>query len=350
MNRTIRIATLLGGLSLGVGCASEEIAPAESDFFPAPQIVQAQPKTTMISGYAWDPEAFFMNLAFCGGPACPIPPFLLDTSPLYLRAAVQGATILPFDPVLGAPAAEPVVANDSGLWTLPSVPSRDNPPYFLTALPTGSLTTAPIGPPLPAIPQGGYVPTVTLRPVVTHNSVCAAMEAGGLSTVGILEAVAKHLTVAGTPTTVQDLTTPARYANVLVFWLFQPGSPLLRVPAGGTTIEASAGQVLHIDWAPPGVPPPELRSTRGFIVTDAESSPLGISVVLLPAGADVPPVVRYSFIDTQTDEALSRPWWFPPIEAPPVPGLVNFSGTQLWRSDEPNGPPGPPPPWLCLPQ
>lgn len=349
MNRTVRNAALLGGLLLGVGCSSDSTAPAESTFYPVPQFVDTKPKTSRLSGFSWDPEAFFMNVAFCGM-SCPIPPFLLDNSPLYLRAALQGATIAPIDPTNGNPAATPVPTDDSGLWTIPSVASRDNPPYFLAALPTGSLTTAPIGPPLPAIPAGGYVPTVTLRPVVVRNSVCAVQEAAGLSTVGILEAVAKYLTVSGRTTSVQDLVNPAKYANVVVFWLYHPGSPLLRVPADGTTVEASAGEVLHIDWAPPGTPPANLRSTRGYIVSEpATTSPLGVSVVLLPAGSNVPPVVTYSFVDPTVDVSQSRPWFFPPIQAPPTPGVVNFAGTQLWRADEPNGPAGPPPPYLCLP-
>ena len=352
MNRAARYGAFLGALLLGASCGPDGLSPSESDFFPTPEYTTVEPGsvTSVVSGFSWDPEAFFMHLATCGGPTCPIPPFLLDESPLYLRSAVQGATIAAFDPLLGRPAVDPVQTDELGLWTIPSVPSRSDVPYFVTALPTGSLTNEPIGPPWPQVPQGGYLPTVTLRPVVTHNSVCAVQEAGNLSTVGILEAVAKYLTVSGTPTTVADFVDPTKFANVVVFWLYHPGSALLRVPADGTTIEASAGQVLHVEWAPPGVPPDNLRSTRGFMVSDgAAVSPRGISVVLLRAGAELPPVVTYTVKDPSEDEALARPWFFPPIQAPPTPGVVNFAGTQLWRSDEPNGPPGPPPPFLCLP-
>ncbi|WP_224366522.1 hypothetical protein [Hyalangium versicolor] len=350
MNRTFRKAALLGGLLLGAGCTSDNAGPPESPFIPVPKVTQYQPRTSRVSGFAWDPEAWFMNVANCGN--CGIPPFILDNSPLFLRSSLKGATVLPFDPTTGAPAADPVQADDGGLWTLPSVASRTYAPYFITALPTGTLNPPPFGPPLPAIPSGGYVPTVTLRPVFTHNSICAVQEAASLSTVGILEAVAKHLSVVdGTPTLVTDLLNPGRFANVAVFWLFQPGSPLLRGPAGDTTVEASAGRVLHIDWAPPGTPPANLRSTRGYIVTDAATSPLGITVVLLAASGTPPPVIHYEFKDTApADPVTGHPWFFPPIDAPPTPTVINYSSTQLWRADEPNGPAGPTPPYLCLPQ
>jgi hypothetical protein len=351
MNRASRCGAFLGALLLGASCGPDLQQPPESESYPVPEYVSPGDVTSLVSGFSWDPEAFFMNLAFCGGPACPIPPFLLDESPLYQRSAVRNATIAAFDPKVGAPAVAPVRTDGLGMWTIPAVPSRTDVPYFITALPTGELPTEVIGPPLPPVPQGGYVPTVTLRPVVTHNSVCAVQEAANLSTVGILDAVARYLTSKGTPTSVADFVNPAKFSNVVVFWLYQPGSPLLRVPADGTTIEASAGQVLHLEWAPPGVPPAELRSARGFMVAEGSLvSPLGLSVVLLRAGAGVPPVVTYSVRDPSSNEALSRPWFFPPIVAPPTPGVVNFAGNQLWRADQPNGPAGPTPPMLCLPQ
>ncbi|SEL12843.1 hypothetical protein SAMN05444354_10455 [Stigmatella aurantiaca] len=391
MNRTLRYGTLLAGSLLLGACGSDD-APPDSTLYPAPEYVDDDPaqSTTQLSGFAWDPEAFFINLVNCPFPDIRCAPFLLDQGPLYGFSAMQKSSIFAFDPVTGGPSGEPVQSDDLGVWSLYGVPSRSTVPYFVTALPTGSLS------PAASVPKGNYLPTVTLRPVVTHNSVCHVQEAASISTVGILEAVAKRLTANGSPTTVADFTNDKRFASVVVFWNYQPGSPLLRAPASCTTVKATVnntpvGESYNVNWAPPGVLPPFLQqSTRGYFVDDQPAtdgsgtkvSGLGITVFLLRASTSAPPrEITFNLVDptppydpandtlvpdadpTANPCALKNrvkdkgqikgeqfnPWRFQTIAAPPMPGIITFAGNQMWRKNQPNGPEGAVSPNLCLP-
>ena len=80
-----------------------------------------------------------------------------------------------------------------GEWLLTDVPSRDGAPFLPVALGTGALPTEQIGPPLPPTPPSEYVPTLTVRPIVTRNPTCAGMDVAHVSKNGVLEAVAKYL-------------------------------------------------------------------------------------------------------------------------------------------------------------
>lgn len=303
---------------------------------------------TRISGVAWDPEAFFMNVRNCG-PTCPMPPFLSEGIPLYQRSAVRGGSISAFDPVTQRAAGAAVATDAVGLWVLPEVPSRADAPFFIRTAAQGALPTEPIGPPLPAVPPTQYLPTHTLRPIPTINSVCVSQEAVHIGRNGVLEAVAKYLTLQGRPTQVSDLLSN-RYHSVAVIGLFHAGNGANRAPADETSVEVSGAQVFHIDWAPPGSSPDELRSARGFIVTEEPTTPVGFAVVLVPSTQPRPTTIEYKIKDTKTDRVARRPWMYPPISAPPIPGVVTFIGVQM-RYQPPSIPVFslPPPPSSCIP-
>ncbi len=352
MIRYIRTGALIGALTLGAACNTDPSVPEESNFIPKPEeyvSVDVVP-TTRISGLAWDPEAFFMSLVNCGD-ECPFPPLLNDGIPLYMMAAVGGGSVTAFDPVAVAPAVPPETTDPVGMWVLPKVPSRVGAPFFMLAQPQGALPTESIAG-LPPIPPADYLPTLTMRPISTVHSSCSSQEVLLASKKGILEAVAKHKTVVeNVPTTVDDLVNPAKYYATTVFWLFHAGNGGLRVPASGTAVEASEGQVYLVDWAPPFVPPAELRSERGFMVTTDAASPMGITVVLVPnTGAPPPELIHYNIVDTVTSESARRPWFFPPIEAPIAPGVIAYAGFQMqYQPSELPGYEIPPPPSVCLP-
>jgi hypothetical protein len=350
MNRYLRSAVLMGACLLGMGC--EESSPQEpSSFIPEPQYVSPDSVSlhTRISGLAWDPEAYFMYLAECG-PTCPMPPFLSEGIPLYQRAAVRGAAISAFDPLTVTATGSAVTTDGVGIWVLPQVPSRATAPYFIVSEAQGTLPTEQIGPPLPAVPPTQYLRTLTLRPISTVFSTCISLEAVHIGSTGILEAVAKYLTVNGKPTLVQDLLDATQYHSVAVVGLFHGGNGANRAPADQTSVEASVGQVYHLDWAPPGSEPDNLRSERGFIVTGTATTPVGFAVVLVPATGARPQQISYSMKDTKEDSVARRPWVYPAISAPLYPGVVTFIGAQMGYQ-----PPSiplfqlPPPPSACVP-
>jgi hypothetical protein len=359
MHRAILLGTILAVSLVGAGC-EQSAPPPESEVFPTPQYVTQEPEgpMTRITGYAWDPEAYLLSLFGCGGPACPLPPILLDNSPLVLRSMVVGASVTVLDTQDGREAVPPGLSDMTGTWVLPKVPSREAPAYLVRAAGQGTLAEVPF--PLPPLPPGNYLPTVTQRPVYTRHSLCAAIEANHLSDKGILEALAKYLTDKGTPTTPADLIDPQRYAGVVIFWLYNPGFPYWRLPAtspldvtGGTGIKLKVegpGQVLTVDWAPPGALPPPvapLQSTRGFVVFEfASESKTGLTAVLYPAGSN-PGEVTYEVKDTITDPLQLRPWTHPDVKATPRPGVITFVPIQLYFNGE--TPPKITPPSNCLP-
>lgn len=360
MTRYIRHVALLSAVALGTGC-EDTVIPAESNIVPRPVFLAADkaPVVTRVSGVAYDPEAFFINLANCGA-GCPIPPFLSEGIPHYLRAAVRGANVLAFDVAAAQPGpiGAPAVADSRGVWMLPTVPGRYNVPFFTFSTGVGALPdpSEPLGPPTPLVPATQYLPTLTLRPILTgQNGTCVSQEAAHIGKNGILEAVARHLTANGTPTTVDDLVNPAKYWGTNVFWFYAAGNAIVRAPTDGlaleVNIEGGTHQRFTLDWAPPGVLPPALnQSTRGFYVTNAQLSPLSIYVVLLPnTGGPPPSSVGFLVKDTKTSASAQRPWHFPPIPGGIGPGAVTYIGTQMLYPFNPLRAPAPPPPFFCLP-
>lgn len=353
MHRAITRGTLLAALVVGAGCQNQAEAPTESAFIPRPNYVSVQAagpsiQTTRVTGYAWDPEAWLMSFLDCTQKCVPplpaLPPILIGNNPLFIRSSVGQTQVSMVDldasldsngkpqtvAATAAPGSSPL-----GIWTIDAVPSRPTRPYYPAALEGGGalLPQEALPPPfrvLSPIPPATYQKTVSLQPVLTEWVDCMAVNVPMASDKGILEAVAKYLTVKGTATTVADLTNPSRFAGVTILWNFSPGLPSLRLPAFGTTVEPSAGQPLNINWAPPGLVPPAIQSTRGFFVDDSiPVSAMGIVVVLVPAGPTAPSMVTYSVKDPSTDAATGHPYQYRQIRARPLPGVISFAATQL---------------------
>lgn len=369
MHRALFVGTLLGAALLNAGCQDNASSPATSNFTPRPVYENREPEglTSRLSGFAVDPEAYFFNLAHCApqGTQCSLPPLYAEFSPLFQRSVVRGALVtlqdtVP-DPATGMPPqpAPPVPSDAQGLWTMEKVPTRKDAPYFVLSVPgPGTVANDVQGPfPLPPVPAGNYLTTMTVRPVVPSHSACVGLEALQMSDKGILEAVAKSLSAeTSTSVTVGDLLNPAKYGGVTVFWLYAPGFPVFRVPADSTTVEASRGRVFHIDWAPPGALPPPLaplQSARGFFIPPgppATSSKLGIMVVLQPAlmGPPGPPII-YTPKDTLEIAPGKGPRMvFQSLPLPQVPGIVTFAGLQM-NSTIPTTTVSIPPLTTCLP-
>jgi hypothetical protein len=304
-------------------------------------------------GYMLDPEAFFLSFFECTQKCQPpipvLPPILLDNNPLFLRAVIRGSGVSLQDRSGTAGPLPTATTDPLGHWLMERVPNRDEP-YFISSDGKGSLPTEPIFPVLSPLPPVSYVPTVTLRPMTAGVSdSCWGLESNQLSNKGILDALARFLSATGTPTTVADFTNPSKFAGVAVFWLGNPGFPYLRAPAANTTVEATAGQVINVEWAPPGfLPPPydAMQSERGFFVAGAPVSSMGIAAVLVPATGSPPASVTYKFVDSTTDAAAGRPWYYPSIQAPLTPGAITYGGIQMYHS---TGPKWPPSPYFCLP-
>jgi len=345
MHRAIRCGTVLAALLLGAGCESQSGAPRESNFIPRPKFISVEAagptlQTTRVTGYAWDPEAWLLSFLECTQKCLPpipaLPPLLLGNNPLFIRSVVGGTPVSMVDLDTGTSTAvtSAVPSDPLGIWTHPAVPSREARPYYPSSSGGGTLLPDPFvgpgGPILSPVPPATYLPTVSLRPVLTEADDCMAVDIPMAGDNGILEAVAKHLTAKGTSTVVADLINPGRYAGVTVFWLYSPGISSLRLPAFATTVEASAGQVLNVNWAPPGLLPPSIQATRGFFVDDgAPVSGMGISVVLVPAGGSAPASVTYSIKDPTTDAASGKPYKYRQIQARPLPGVITFAAPQL---------------------
>jgi hypothetical protein len=375
MYRAPLFGTLLGSLLLSAACSNDLGAP-QADRYPRPGVLAAptEEPSSYVTGFAIDPEAFLMNLVACG-PTCPIPPLLLDVSPLYLSSMVRTAPVTLLDPAAGAPVAPPGLSSDEGTWALPKVKSATATylPLSVGGDSAKLATNVPSPVPLANIPPAGrYLSTVTLRPVAPAYPQCIAVEAVHTSDNGVLEAVAKYLTIVEKQnTTVADLINPARYSGVNVFWLSMPGFAFLRVPTTppettppppnplavpNTTVKIAQGpasRVFNIQFAPKNDPrlPPEvhaLQSARGFFVAPGlESSNVGV-VVILHATSTAPfTPVLYQVEDKVTNAAMFRPYKFAPVGAPVIPGLVTAASLQLAYSDA--GPPGALPPNFCLP-
>jgi hypothetical protein len=356
MKRTLFYGTILGAALLGVSC-NEQLTPTESKVYPSPVYATREPEgpTSRFSGYTVDAEAFFINLANCGA-TCPFPPLYNDQIPLYYRSVVRDASITALDLATGTPVNQSGVSGPTGAWSVAKVPSRENPPYFvMTKGGPGTLANdAPLPPEfvLPDVPTGNYVPTITFRPISPVHGICVGIEAIQISDIGIMEAIAKNLSLTGPNTvTVSDLLDPTKFAGISVFWLYHPGFGFLKAPADNTTLEATSGQVLNIEWAPPGALPPELtpfQSTRGFFAPPgAPTSSLGL-VAVVHTGTPPAEPVTYTAKDTVTDAANLRPWNFPPLPLPVIPGAVFFTTVQFMTSQ--SAPPGLIPPSACAPK
>lgn len=306
--------------------------------------------TSQLFGHVWDPEIMWYLLAMCDGEPepCPADPAAFPGVPAHELSILRGAQVVVIDPMdedVAYPAEE--TTGDDGEWFVSNVPFREDVPFFaLAEVPPAGLRPPPEGYegfPMPAPAQ--YLPTLDLKPIATNYTMCMQQQTSILGHNGILEAVAKYLTEEGTPTTVNDLLDKERFAGVVVWWLLQPVPPGIHVPAFGTQVKASAGEVLNIDWAPPGVLPEEIQSERGFFVNMEEDfSPMGITVTLVRP-VDGNKEITWTPIDPVEDPEQGRPWYFG--ELPPMtvsPGIIMFGELPAYAESLPI------PPWACLPE
>jgi len=297
---------LPAALTLGAGCAHAP-SPAASSFEAAP----LPPPTTTVWGLAWDPEILFAGLSACG-PECKFPPVIVDGNPLYARARIQGADVR----VLDSGTQQEVARADApssatGMWKVPGLAQTASPPLFVfsrggQAVPDDGETK------LPPVPAAHYLPTLALKPVYRKYSYCVATQGPLASDAGALEAVARHLTAQGTPTRVEDFLDPSKWRGASLWVLFQPtGYVKVEVtPAAGVTVQASGARVFNLDWKAPGSADAAVKpsqSRRGFYVTDAATSPIGLVAVLVPASAPAAPLTG-TVKDPTTEPARGRPY------------------------------------------
>jgi hypothetical protein len=307
---------------------------------------------TTVSGYSWDPEAFWYGFATCGGQNCPYPPLQQIGNPTMERALVAGSQVALFDPAVDRPAySATAVTDNKGGWQVNHVPSRADPPFLALGIPLTGAGLMNAGPPeLPPIPKGNYFSTIQLKPIITLSTICINQPSSMASDVGVLQAVAKYLNAMGDPrSTAKDLVDPTKTGGIAVWWLWQPGPVILRLPAFGAVMSASVGQRLIIDWAPPSAPlPPEVKaiqSERGFFVNPtATVSPMGLYVFLYPAGT-TPVMVQFTASDPTVDPDHHRPWQFPKL-----PPTIVIAPTLVASGDLPADEEGAPEPpfFACL--
>ncbi len=330
---------LLAACDFPLPRSDEPGAKLPSTLTPAP-VGEAVNEGARVGGFLWDLEAYAYRFLTCAQP-CELPPITVPGTPLFDWSQVKGAQVHLFDPASATPryAAE-AATGANGTFRVEHVETRVGPPYFPLLTAAGAAQAVNQGP--PGLPPGKFLPTLSLRPVATGNSYeCLMVSSLAASDAGVVEAVAKYLTAQGTVTTAADLVDPAKTGGLALWFLYMPGPSSLRVPAFGTAVKASAGQVLPINWAPPGVGPAPLQSARGFFVDAAAPvSAMGITAVVLPPGPPAP--VQFTAQDSATD--MGRPWAFPPLPAMVVPpGVVSVG-------ELPGLLPGgdAPPSWLCL--
>ncbi len=343
---------LLGAALFAGGCEEGVNPPSDAGLFTDGSFASAS-----VQGYVWDPEAYWYALFLCGAPppngTCTSPPVVVADTPLYSMAAVAGASVGLFDPLnpfqthaLQYVAAEPS-AIDGGYF-ITGIPLRESPPFFTIATPPTTPISVDGGASM--IPPAGYLPTFTAKPIATARSTECLSQAADLATdSGVLEAVAKFRTFTGMPTAVADLIDLTKFGSVIVWWLWMPGLPSLKLPATGVQMTADLGTTYNIAWAPPGVGPP-YQSHRGFFVsttplTDPNSHQPAITVTVMPPMGGAPPMVTFTTTDPVTDAASGRPWTFPAL--PPTQfssGLITQGELQ---GSSPNASPAPD--WVCLP-
>jgi hypothetical protein len=308
-------------------------------------------RSTNVIGHVWDPEAFFAGTASCGM-TCPIPPLTVPGLPFYEGSVVAGATVAIFDPIAGKPDGISNVTGADGIWEVKGVTSRSNPPMFAAASHdplalAGKPALSPFGPPfLPTIAPATYVPTFSLRPIATGWAQCLGQVAGLLSNNGILQAVAKFRTSKGMNTQVNDLLDPQKFGGVVVWWSWLPSDSFVRVPAYGTTVTASVGTVLNLNWAPPGTKSQTIQSARGFYVDEAAPvSGIGLTATVLPPGTGFTTDVQFTAVDKVQLPAQGRPWVFPALPPIPVAPGASFGQFPAFQAGDVPAPPK----WVCLP-
>ncbi len=303
-------------------------APAAQPPTPAPTPAPAGFGPVDVWGTLWSPEAFWRQQRACG-PRCQAPPFLVDNSPLFQAAIVKEASVALYDPRTRERAGDGAgTSSATGTWHLFGVPGRP-PPKISLQEPGIVEDNSGAKDPFFALSSGGrlaakgagFVPTLTVRPILTSHPVCAGLVAASVQREGALQAAAAALTREGTATTVDQLLDPARYRAVVLVAILEsnaalhPGfRPSAVSGARGSALRASVGRVLYLD----------LDARGGFTVAKGESAPLGAAVVLVPAGAGEPLVLTAE--DPVKDPSMGRPWAKTAVTIPELPaGTAGFA-------------------------
>lgn len=315
--RSTAIALLAAVLCVS-GCQNPPPVQSTSSVTPKVEYVDWKTNASVISGYVWDPEAFWFALAMCPSP-CPLPPITIPGTPFIERSEVFGATVRLVDTRTGAPFMTALNTTDRvGGYQFINVPERsEGPPYLAFAAPPPASVTPlkDFGPPAAPIPAAGYLPSLAMKPIYNRFTDCIGQSVQLASTSGVLDAVAKYLSATGpTGVAVADFIDPNKYGGALVAWFYAPADPVVRVPAANTRLTAPGMSVYNIAWAPPGLGPTGLQSPRGFFVTTSPS-PIGVVVALAPKLTGAPAPVQLTFQSSVTFPAL------PPIVTPP--GLIS---------------------------
>lgn len=348
-------ASFLLAAALG-GCAdSEPMTPATSGA-DAP-FVDLPARQATVSGQVLDPEAFFVHYQAYGamGPA-----FLLDGIPYLTYSAIPGARVRLYGP--GLPDSLSPASSPSGEWQMQGVAPSSQTPYLAQALPPdGPVTFYTDEYAAFVMPPATYYPTTYLRPIQVSGTQCSSQQALMVGSAGALDAVARHLTARGTPTTVEDLLNPVRTGGVVLFWVQVPNSyfDFEWTPLDSVAGEASAGTLMALDWAMPEELPGQ--SPLGFSVLPDPVSQVGYFALVLPPGTVAPVTVRFTDTYVSSPEEGAGPYGTRPLPIPPVvvqprPGvsvqrvfsLFNFTVDPPDPLDDP-----PPPPfdssWHCAP-
>ncbi|WP_338869011.1 hypothetical protein [Myxococcus stipitatus] len=338
------------------GCADSE-APFIPPTDQAPH-VDPPARTANIAGVVFDPEAFFFTMMMFPVEGDDGPPPAVFDGPYLGNAAITGGQV-----TLTSPEGREVVlppAPPGGVWQAIAVPAGDTTAYIASATPPAEGVEFDPESPVP-LPTATYFRTTYVRPIVTSVSQCLGQSALLVGSAGALDAVAQHLTAAGTPTTVADLLNPAKTGGVALLWVHGPSFPgdLFLSPLDSVAGEASAGQLIALDWAPPEGAPGQ--SPMGFAALPDAVSMVGYFALVLPPGTSAPVTVR--FTDTFTlppgeepdPEAPPRPMAIPQVTVEPRAGVSVYRSFAQPPEPPPGGggleDPGPPEPsfdWVCM--
>jgi len=305
---------------LGAGCTLQETgikAPNDSPF------VDGGTDTTALSGYAWDPELSFIYLRTCEGSPDECSPALVPHSGVLSVALLKNATVRVLDGATGLEQdTAPTPTDDKGLFFIPKVVSRASPVYLSST--GGAPAPSEVSLPFP-LATATYQRTVNLRPILMDYSLCANLQAVRASDTGVLQAVAKYLTLHGKPTAVADFINPAKYRGVAVWWLLVPQVSFFDVPVDSSTVHASRGVTLNLGWKAPGQGPAGLQSERGFYVVDSPFSDLGLSVTLLPTPTTTTSTVTFTPEDAVSNADEGRPYHVEPFSVTLPSGMVAYT-------------------------
>ncbi len=345
----MRKALALAVCSLAVACSPS--APATDAGSPFGDI---GPRTSVITGVTYDPEAFFFAFATWPPPQgpddFPPPPATFAGIPYMTRSAVGGAKVYLINQ--GEPVAQ-TVAGPTGEWRLSGVPSV-MPNFNVLASEPGDagvrLSEEFPSPPFEPIPTGTYFTTVSLRPLVPLKTYCHVQRSSIVGETGALGALAKAKNVP-----VTDLLDPAKNAGVFLVQLTAPSpfADFFFFPGDdGMELSSNVGEIWAIDWAPPSAMVPN-SSPMGFTAAKGNRSHIGYFAVVLPVGTSE--FVNVSAKDTKVDAMNGRPYFMTGVAAPPIPGvswgrIMSFSNQPY--TPDPTADPGQPEvaiDWACLP-